>query len=56
MIATLIEGNTDAADICLLIAVILFTIATIIALTNDTPLGALIPAGLTTTALGLLVL
>ena len=56
LFATIIEGEVDFADVCLLIAVVLFVIAAVIPITQRAPLGAILPAGLAFVALALLVL
>lgn len=53
MFAAIVEGHD--ADLWMLVALILFTIATIWALTERAVQGALVPAGLACLALGFLV-
>jgi hypothetical protein len=58
MIADISSGTTGFADVCFLIALILFAIATVWRALRDSPPydGVLIAAGLAAVALGWLVL
>lgn len=56
MLATIVEGEADWADILLLVAVVLFAVTTVVHLTARATTSALHTAGLTALALALLVL
>jgi hypothetical protein len=56
MLAAISTGHITLADVMFLVALILFGIATVLALLARTLEAALIPAGLTCLAIGWLVL
>jgi hypothetical protein len=58
VLAEIAHGHIDFADVCFLIAAILFFIAGLLAAVRrpDPTSGALVPFGLTLTAIALLVL
>jgi len=55
-LATIVHGEKDWADVLLLIAVIVFVIATVLSVARSAVEAALVPAGLTALALAFLVL
>jgi len=56
VLATIVKGEVDWADVLLLIAVIVFAIATVASIARSAVEAALVPAGLTALALAFLVL